>query len=91
MEMLPQLTLEQIDEIDLPRYMRAWEARELMQRATRTEGQTVDVPDWETAEEQRTWRTLEGWLRGKVPMSEVAKLDQTLVAEMMARMGKQHG
>lgn len=90
MEMLPQLTLEQIDEIDLPRYMRAWEARELMQRAARTDGQPADVPDWDTAEERRTWQTLEGWLRGKVPMSEVAKLDQEMVTKIMARMGK-HG
>jgi hypothetical protein len=88
MEMLPQLTLEQIDEIDLPRYMRAWEARELVQRATCGQKLPVDMPDWETPEEQQTWRTLEGWLRGKVPMSEVAKLDQEMVAEMMARMGK---
>jgi len=88
MEMLPHLTLEQIDEIDLPRYMRAWEARELVQRATRTQGQTVDVPNWETEEEQRTWQTLHRWLQGKAPIIDVAKLDQEMVARMMDRMRK---
>jgi len=86
MEMLPHLTLEQIDEIDLPRYMRAWEAREIAQ----SKGD-ADVPDWDTPEERRAWRTIEGWLQGRVPASEVATLDQEMVGRMMARMGAQHG
>jgi hypothetical protein len=84
--MLPHLTLEQIDEIDLPRYMRAWEAREIAQ----SKGD-VDVPDWDTDEERRAWRTIERWLQGKVPVTEVDKLDQTMVRKMMAKMGTQRG
>ena len=86
MQMLPHLTLEQIDEIDLPRYMRAWEARELAQ----SKGDLV-APDWDTEEKERAWRVVDGWLRGKVPMAEVAKLDQGLVAEIVAKVGERHG
>ena len=39
MQRLPHLALEEIDAIDLPRYMRVWEAQELA-RAART------VRDW---------------------------------------------
>jgi hypothetical protein len=86
MEMLPHLTLEQIDEIDLPRYMRAWEAREIAQ----SKGD-VDVPDWDTDKERRAWRTIERWLQGKVPAADVAALDQKMVGRMMARMNAKHG